>query len=220
MSDGTEGLDADQWHEKLALIGRKLAELGSSAYLTVVGSAPGILSGQPARTSMDLDVWSQKSDFDRSTLREAVEAAGLLFDPKGYEPSGPYIQLVEEGIVQVGKFRPEPMGRYGALQMAKAPVVNIIASKLTRVSETDLYDIAWMMGTYNPEPEAIGKVIATFPREAKLAAKENMEYLAVHTQFAKPPEVTASPDYASGVVGEQMPSQLPKRALQAGRKRR
>ena len=209
MSESIGGLDREQWNEKLALIGQELERLGATASLTVVGSAPGILAGQPARTSMDLDVWRPKSDFDRTTFKAAVEAAGLLYDPKGYEPAAPYIQIVEPGIVQVGKFEPEPVERYGALNISKAPAANLIASKLLRASEVDLYDIAWMMGTYNPDPVDVGAAINSFPRQQREQATENTVYLRTFP-LSKGPEVTSSPHYAGG-VDEETPSQLPVR---------
>ena len=107
MSESAGGFSREEWEGKLALLGQELAQQESTASITVVGSAPGILAGQPGRTSMDLDVWRPTSDYDRRTFQTAVEAAGLLFDPRGGEPAGAYIQLVEPGIVQMGKFEPE-----------------------------------------------------------------------------------------------------------------
>ena len=207
MSEGIGGLNREQWNEKLALIGQELARLGTAASVTVVGSAPGILAGQPARTSMDLDVWRPASDFDRTSFQAAVETAGLLYDPKGYEPAAPYIQMVEPGIVQVGKFEPEPVERYGGLSVAKAPAANLIASKLLRASEVDLYDIAWMMGTYQPDPADVGRAIKSFPREQRERATENMIYLQAIGPFSRGPEATSSPAGAGGVQDEA-PSQL------------
>lgn len=210
MSESIGGLDRDQWNEKLALIGQELERLGATATLTVVGSAPGILAGQPSRTSMDLDVWRPKSNFDRTTLKAAVEAAGLLYDPKGDEPAAPYIQIVEPGIVQVGKFEPELVERYGGLNVSKAPAANLIASKLVRASPADLYDIAWIMAAYNPDPVDVGAAIKSFPRQQREQATENTVYLQTFP-LSKGPEVTTSPHYAGNRVDEETPSQLPVR---------
>ena len=177
MSENAAGLNREQWHEKLARIGEELSRRGATASLTVMGSAPGILAGQPSRTSMDLDVWRPASDFDRTTFKAAVEATGLLYDPKGYEPAAPYIQMVEPGIVQLGRFEPQLVEHYGGLTISKAPAANLIASKLLRASEVDLYDIAWMVGAYQPDLLDIGRAIQSFPREPRERATENMVYL-------------------------------------------
>ena len=179
MRESTGGLNRAEWEERLALLGRELAQRGSTASLTVVGSAPGILAGQPERTSMDLDVWRPTSDYDRRIFQVAVEAAGLLFDPRGDEPAGPYIQLVEPGIVQMGRFEPELVDRFGGLHVFRAPAANLVASKLLRVSATDLIDVAWWVAAYQPAPADIRQAIASFPREQRQRATENLVYLQV-----------------------------------------
>ena len=57
------GLDRGGWLEKLMRISQDLQRQGASARLTLVGSVTGILAGQPARTSMDLDVWKPQSQY-------------------------------------------------------------------------------------------------------------------------------------------------------------
>lgn len=187
MSGPTGGLNRMEWEEKLTLLGQELEQRRTTASLTVVGSAPGILAGQPERTSMDLDVWRPTSDYDRRTFRAAVEATGLLFDPRGDEPAKPYIQLVEPGIVQMGRFEPEPVDRYGGLSVSRAPAANLVASKLLRVSAADLADIAWLMAAYQPAPADIQHVIASFPREQRQRATENLVYLQVISAWREEP---------------------------------
>jgi hypothetical protein len=75
------GLGRDEWLEKLTLVDQSLRRQGATARLTLVGSAAGILAGQPGRTSIDLDVWKPKSRYEFPALKKAVEEAGLLFDP-------------------------------------------------------------------------------------------------------------------------------------------
>lgn len=66
-----------------------------------------VFGGMNARTSRDLDVWKPASDYDFVELKEAVEAAGLDFDPTSFvEPDAPYVQLVEPGTTQIGNFEP------------------------------------------------------------------------------------------------------------------
>jgi hypothetical protein len=80
-----QGLSRDQWLEKLTLVDQSLRRQGATARLTLVGSAAGILAGQPGRTSIDLDVWKPKSHYEFPSLKRALEEAGLLFDPKATE---------------------------------------------------------------------------------------------------------------------------------------
>jgi hypothetical protein len=61
------GLNKEQWLEKLTLIDQSLLRQGGSAQLTMVGSAAGIFSGQPGRTSIDLDVWKPGSRYQFQT---------------------------------------------------------------------------------------------------------------------------------------------------------
>jgi hypothetical protein len=108
------GLSRDEWLEKLALVDDSLRRQGVTAQLTLIGSAAGILAGQPDRTSIDLAVWKPTSRYQFQALKKAVEDAGLLFDPKStLEPDRPYIQLVEPGITETGKF--EATDIYGAI---------------------------------------------------------------------------------------------------------
>ena len=58
-----QGLNRDQWLAKLERIDQNLQRQGATARLTLVGSAVGIFAGQPARTSIDLDVWKPKSRY-------------------------------------------------------------------------------------------------------------------------------------------------------------
>jgi len=55
-----------------------------------------------------------------------------LFDPKStLEPDTPYIQLVEPGIAETGKFEnTETLEQFGALQLERPPIANLIAAKL------------------------------------------------------------------------------------------
>ncbi len=96
----TEGLNREQWEERLAALGAALSALGSEASLEVIGAWPVIDAGMPGRSSLDLDVWMPGSQMDRSTLRAACETAGLDFDPID-EAARPYVQFVRPGIVQM-----------------------------------------------------------------------------------------------------------------------
>jgi hypothetical protein len=64
-----QGLNKEQWLDKLTLVDQSLQRQGGSAQLTLVGSAAGILTGQPGRTSIDLDVWKPGSRYQYRTLK-------------------------------------------------------------------------------------------------------------------------------------------------------
>ena len=74
-----QGLSRDEWLEKLTLVDQSLQRQGATAQLTLVGSAAGIFTGQPGRTSIDLGVWNPKSRYQFPALntmpRQAREKA-------------------------------------------------------------------------------------------------------------------------------------------------
>jgi hypothetical protein len=175
------GLDGEQWLEKLTLIDASLKAQGVPTRLTLIGGATGMLAGQPIRTSIDLDVWKPTSDYQYAALKKAVEDAGLLFNPKStLEPETPYIQIVEPGLTQLGKFSAtEPLEQFSTLTVDRPPIANLIAAKLVRAEPKDLGDIAYLLATFRPDLEAINKAIQTMPREAREKASENTVYLDV-----------------------------------------
>lgn len=175
------GLGRDEWLEKLAIIDRSLQKQDATAHLTLVGSAAGIFAGQPARTSMDLDVWKPKSVYQIGSLRKAVEDAGLLFDPKSVlDPEKPYIQLMEPGLAQTGSFdHCEPLEQFAALHVERPPIANLIAAKLIRAEAKDLEDIAFLLSSYQPSRNDIRRAIKTMPPRAREKATENLIYLDV-----------------------------------------
>jgi hypothetical protein len=175
-----QGLGRDEWLEKLTLIDQSLRRQGATAQLTLVGSAAGIFAGQPGRTSIDLDVWKPKSRYEFQSLSRAVEDAGLLFDPKStLEPDTPYIQLVEPGLAQTGKFETaETIEQFGALRLERPPIANLIAAKLLRAEPRDLEDIAFLMSRYRPARQDIEQAVNTMPRQAREKATENLVCLS------------------------------------------
>lgn len=133
------------------------------------------------RTSMDLDVLAKASTFDRSALKDSVEKAGLLFDPKGeIPPETPYVQIVTEGIVQVGSFQLEDtiaLQTESNLDVISAPPANLIAAKLLRGDPRDIEDIFFLMAQFRPDREDIEGIIETFPAQQRERAQENTVYL-------------------------------------------
>src|SRR5262245_18209088 len=82
--------------------------------LCLIGSTPGIATGQPDRQTPDLDVWFTGSHYDISDLTQACEELGILYDPKGeLDPDAVYIQVVRPGIVNLpAAFDIELIGTY------------------------------------------------------------------------------------------------------------
>ena len=173
-------LDRAEWLEKLTAIDQSLVHQGASARLMIIGSAIGILAGQPDRTSIDLDVWKPTSRYQLPALKQAAEEAGLLFDPKStLEPDTPYLQLVEAGVAEIGSFAaPEILEQFQALTLERPPTANLVAAKLIRAEEKDLQDIAFLIQKYRPSHEDIQNAINSMPKAARAQARENMVYLS------------------------------------------
>ena len=195
MANQQGGLSPEQWAEKLRIISQHLEHPAS---LCIIGSAVGMFSHQ-ARISMDIDVWNKASTFFYSDLKQAVEKAGLLFDPKDeLEPDQPYIQIVQPGIVEVGSFRStETILRETGLTVVRPPIENIIASKLVRAAKKDLEDIAYLRHYFGVSSEEVRAVIAEFPSGSiRDRATENAIYLDVLPQPPSqlPPPRNHEPD--------------------------
>jgi hypothetical protein len=77
-------------------------KLTTPATICVIGSSPGIVSGQPDRQSAGIGIWRERSAYDETELRRACEELGLLFDPKGeLDPDAIYLQVARPGIVKL-----------------------------------------------------------------------------------------------------------------------
>jgi hypothetical protein len=176
----TFSFDRDRWLRALEEIAIALGKEGDAVELCLIGSAACILGGMHERSSIDLDVWMPDSNFDELELKEAVLKAGLLYDPKTHDHTlKPYIQIVEPGIVQVGKFQSILMKRMGRLRITRPPYENIIASKLGRASLKDIQDIQYLIQNFRPDKKIIAALIDTFPISTRDMAKENLIYLEI-----------------------------------------
>ncbi len=172
--------DRERWLRTLEDIASTLGSEGEPVELCLIGSAACILGGMDGRTSMDLDIWMPGSDFDELELKKAVLSAGLLFDPKSeLEPDTPYIQIVEPGIVQMGKFVSVSVKRMGRLRISRPPYENLIASKLVRADLKDIQDIQFMMQAYRVDKDAVRRVIESLPSRPRATALENTIYLDI-----------------------------------------
>ena len=145
--------------------------------LCLIGSTPGIATGQGNRQTPDIDVWHARSAYDAPDLARACEEAGLLFDPKGdLDPEAMYIQVVRPGIVKLPReFELEIIGRYGNLTVVMPPPEIIAAAKLVRGSEVDFQDVAWWVGQRGLDASDIEAAIDLFPNPRdREAARENI----------------------------------------------
>lgn len=174
----TDGYDREQWLLMLERIAAALGNDGPPVRLCLIGSAACLLGNMPERASHDLDVWKPASKYAIAELRNAVETAGLLFNPKDFlEPDAPYLQIVEPGIVQVGKFEPVHMETLGRLELYRPPIENIIASKLARASDKDILDILYLIKNHQPDISLVRRIVASFPAATRMLATENLIYL-------------------------------------------
>ena len=173
-------LDGEGWSAVLEDLSAALGKKGSPVQLCLIGSAACLFGGMEGRTSADLDIWKPASDFDRGELKAAAEKAGLLFDPKQtLEPDRPYLQLVEPGLTQLGKFEPVFIERIGRLHLYRPPAENLIAAKLIRAEPKDLEDIQFLVSRHRPDLKLVRAIIAKFDLQARQRAKENLVYLDV-----------------------------------------
>lgn len=176
----TPAYDRERWMRALESMARALGKDGQPVQLCLIGSAACIFAGMDLRVSEDLDIWQPSSDYDLTELKNAAEAAGLSCNPTGIlEPDQPYLQIIEPGIVQIGKFKPVPMFKMGRLIVSRPPIENIIASKLTRADAKDIEDIQFLHHHYQPDLPTIKKIISAFPKKKREIAGENLVYLEI-----------------------------------------
>jgi hypothetical protein len=139
--------------------------LGKPATICLIGSAPGIVSGQPERQSQDIDVWRQGSDYDETELRRACQELGILFDPREeLAPDAIYLQIVQPGIVKLPQpFKLEFLGRYGNLTLTMPEPALLAAAKLARGEARDVEDVAWWIKERALDLREISAAIASLP---------------------------------------------------------
>ena len=120
------------------------------------------------------------SDFDAEDFRNACEKAGILHDPKGLiGDEDEYIQIVRPGILSLPHgFRTTEIDRYGHLVAERPPAELIVASKLSRGSDTDLEDAAWWVANAGLSLQAVENAIRELPRKTdRETADENLIFL-------------------------------------------
>lgn len=142
LGNGSMPIDRDRLLQIFDALGQKLAK---PTTICVIGSTPGIVSGQPDRQSLDIDVWRQRSTYDETEFRRACQELGLLFNPKGeLDPDAIYVQIVQPGIVKLPQdFRLDLVGQYGTLTVVMPEPALLLAAKLARGDPRDIEDAAW-----------------------------------------------------------------------------
>ena len=173
-------LTRDEWLALLERIAEALPVSGPPVRLCLVGSAACLLEAMPGRASRDLEGWQTGSDFDCLELKRAVEAAGLLFDPREtLAPSQPYVQIITPGPSQTGSFTPVLWARMGRLHIHLPPWPNLIASKLVRGDERDVEDVLFLAGKFLVTADAVKACADTLPEPARQQVLENLIYLQI-----------------------------------------
>lgn len=172
-----EGLNREQWDEKLSALGAELRAINATARLEIIGAWPVIESGMPERTSLDLEVWAPGSEADRTALRAACAASGLEFDPID-ETAGPYLRLVRPGIVQMPDHTPEAAGTWGGLTITIPPPAALAAAKLIRAADKDLADVFFLCSKHGLSRPDLAAYVEKIPGAAQReTARENLVYL-------------------------------------------
>jgi hypothetical protein len=155
-------------------LGEKLTQ---PATICLIGSSPGIVSGQPDRQSADVDIWRQSSSYDDTEFRRACRELHILFDPKGeVDPDAIYVQIVRSGIVDLPQdFETEILGQYGKLKVIMPAPAVLSATKLARGEARDLEDVAWWIKERALSLDQIKAAIASLPNPSQReTAGENM----------------------------------------------
>jgi hypothetical protein len=145
--------------------------------LCLIGSSPGIVSGQPDRQSPDIDVWYQQSAYDETQFREACREVGVLFDPRDeLDPNAIYFQIIRAGTVRLPPdFEPETLGQYGNLTIAMPPPALLSAAKLARGNKYDVGDVVWWVKERALSMDEIRAAIGTLPDQShREVASENV----------------------------------------------
>ncbi|RMG29440.1 MAG: hypothetical protein D6732_17590 [Methanobacteriota archaeon] len=172
-----------QKNEIIDVFNRISRHLTQETTLVIIGSGVGIICNQTGRdATKDIDVWMKTSNFDYLDVKQACEKEGIPFDPiEIEEPDKLYLQIVREGICQVGDYDVAEsirLMRIGSLSVIAPPAENIIASKMVRASDTDIQDSIFIYRHFGVSMEDIENAIDTFSDASKAEiARENLVLL-------------------------------------------
>ncbi len=169
-------IDRDRIVQIFDALGQKLAK---ATTICVIGSSPGIVSGQPDRQSADIDVWRQRSVYDETEFRRACQELGLLYDPKDeLDPDAVYVQIVQPGIVKLPQdFKVEILGQYGKLTVAMPDPALLSAAKLVRGDPRDIEDVAWWVKERALDLDEIRAAIGSLPDATQREAASEKIFL-------------------------------------------
>jgi hypothetical protein len=145
--------------------------------ICVIGSSPGIISGQPDRQSQEIAVWRPGSKYDETDFRRVRRNLGIVFDPKGQlEPNAIYVQIIQPGVVKLPPdYIVEVLGQYGTLTVTMPQPALLLAAKLVRGDQRDIEDIAWWVKEHALDLKEIRAAIGSFPDSFdREAAGENI----------------------------------------------
>lgn len=177
MPSIASSMDWPSLEDALVRLGEALERPAS---LVAFGATVCMSLGLPERMTMDVDIWKKDSTFDLGDMKRACEKVGICFNPQGVEdPETIYIQMVEPGIVQLGKFKEtETILRSGQLEVRRPPIENVIASKMVRGEARDYDDSAFLIRkcqiAWSRIETAIGSICDAQARET---ATENLTLL-------------------------------------------
>ncbi len=169
-------------------LGQKLAK---PTTICVIGSSPGIASGQPDRQSLDIDVWRPRSAYDETEFRRACQELGLQFDPRSeLDPAAIYVQIVQPGIVKLPPdFKVEVLGQYGNLTVTMPEPALLSAAKLVRGEPRDIEDVAWWVKERALDLDEIRAAVGSLPdRSQRDAAQENIVLIELFVASERKPK--------------------------------
>jgi hypothetical protein len=88
---GDMTIDRERLMRIFDALGQKLTR---PATICVIGSSPGIVSGQPDRQSADIYIWRQRSAYDETELRRACQELGLVSQREAASENMVLVELV------------------------------------------------------------------------------------------------------------------------------
>ena len=162
--------------------------LDKTQRLCLIGSCALLMMGHDTRSTEDVDVWQPASDIDPLALRSACRSAGIGFNPTEDEPQGPYLQVIQPGIVTL------PARKHGTwagggedlvvwqgrnLTVTMPPASAIVASKLTRCETRDVSDCAWLLAQGHATLNQCERSAKALPARSREAALENAVFLTL-----------------------------------------
>jgi hypothetical protein len=185
---GEMTIDRDRLVHIFDELGKKLVK---PTTICIIGSSPGIASGQPERQSADIDVWRPRSAYDETEFRRACQDLGLLFDPTGeLDADAIYFQIVQPGIVKLpADFSVEVLGQYGNLTITMPEPALLSAAKLVRGEPRDIEDVAWWVKKRALDADQIRAAVGSLPDPAQReAASENIVLVGLFVASERKPK--------------------------------